>query len=201
MKRTAPTARTALEGSTILLGVSGSIAAYKACLLVRALVTRGASVHVLMTRNACAFVTPMTFQTLSRNPVTSSLFDQVEEWEPGHVALADKADVLVVAPASANVLARLACGLADDALTSVALAFRGPVVVAPAMNAGMYAHPATVANLRTLRSRDVHVVEPGTGDLACGSGPGRLADTEVIVAAVARAHAARRAAARGAARS
>ena len=191
MKPVSRSSRSSLKGRTVLLGVSGSIAAYKACLLVRALVTRGAAVHVLMTRNACAFVTPMTFQTLSRNPVTTSLFDQVDEWEPGHVALADKADVLVVAPATANVIAKMACGLADDALTSVALAFRGPVVVAPAMNAGMYAHPATVANLKTLRHRGVHVVEPGTGDLACGTGPGRLADIELIIAAAAQAMPAR----------
>ena len=114
--------------TTVLLGVSGSIAVYKACDLVRGLVKRGADVHVLMTANAAAFVTPMTFQTLSRNPVTTGLFDEIEAWEPGHVALADKAAVLAVAPATANVIAKLACGIADDALTSTALAFGGPVV-------------------------------------------------------------------------
>jgi len=174
--------------TTVLLGVSGSIAVYKACDLVRGLVKRGADVHVLMTANAAAFVTPMTFQTLSRNPVTTGLFDEIEAWEPGHVALADKAAVLAVAPATANVIAKLACGIADDALTSTALAFGGPVVIAPAMNTGMYTHPATVANLATLSRRGAVVVKAGTGELACGTtGPGRLAPVEEIIAAIERA--------------
>jgi len=195
MKPAPSPSRAPFAGRTVLVGVSGSIAAYKACILVRELMKGGACVHVLMTPNAAAFVTPLTFQTLSRNPVTAGLYDQVEEWVPGHVALADKADVLVVAPATANVLAKMAHGIADDALTSTALAFRGPVVVAPAMNTGMYAHPATTKNIETLRSRGVVVVEPGVGDLACGdSGPGRLADMPCVLAAVATAlqHSARR---------
>ena len=187
MKPARSISRAPFAGRTVLLGVSGSIAAYKACILVRELMKGGACVHVLMTPNAAAFVTPLTFQTLSRNPVTTGLYEQVDEWVPGHVALADKAEALVVAPATANVLAKMACGIADDALTAVALAFRGPVVVAPAMNAGMYAHPATKANLKTLHGRGVIVAEPGTGDLACGeTGPGRLADTPLILAAVAK---------------
>jgi phosphopantothenoylcysteine decarboxylase/phosphopantothenate--cysteine ligase len=176
-----------LAGRTVLLGVSGSIAAYKACELVRECVTRGADVHVLMTANAAAFVTPLTFQTLSRNPVTQGLFDQIEEWKPEHIALSERAHVLCVAPATANVIAKLACGLADDALTSVALAFAGPLLVAPAMNSGMYAHPATAANLATLRQRSAVIIEPAHGALACGTtGAGRLAPVPAIVAAIER---------------
>jgi phosphopantothenoylcysteine decarboxylase/phosphopantothenate--cysteine ligase len=172
---------------TILLGVSGSIAAYKACEITRALIKRGASVHVLMTEHATAFVTPMTFQTLSRNPVTVGLFDQIEDWKPEHISLAERAQALVIAPATANVLAKLAHGLADDALSSTALAFAGPVIVAPAMNTGMYQHPATQANLQTLRARGVVIVEPDAGALACGTvGVGRMAAPDEIVAAVVR---------------
>lgn len=181
-----------LAGRTVLLGVSGSIAAYKACELVRECVKRGADVHVLMTANAAAFVTPLTFQTLSRNPVTQGLYDQIEEWKPEHIALSERADVLCVAPATANVIAKLACGLADDALTSVALAYRGPLVIAPAMNSGMYAHPATQANLATLRQRGAVMVEPEHGELACGAvGAGRLAPVAAILTAIERAVASR----------
>lgn len=181
-----------LAGRTVLLGVSGSIAAYKACELVRECIKRGADVHVLMTANAAAFVTPLTFQTLSRNPVTQGLYDQIEEWKPDHIALSERGDVLCVAPATANVIAKLACGLADDALTSVALAFRGPLVIAPAMNSGMYAHPATQANLATLRQRGAVVVEPEHGELACGTtGAGRLAPVAAILTAIERVAASR----------
>lgn len=181
-----------LAGRTVLLGVSGSIAAYKACELVRECVKRGADVHVLMTANAAAFVTPLTFQTLSRNPVTQGLYDQIEEWKPEHIALSERGDVLCVAPATANVIAKLACGLADDALTSVALAYRGPLVIAPAMNSGMYAHPATQANLATLRQRGAVIVEPEHGELACGTtGAGRLAPVAAILTAIERAAASR----------
>lgn len=179
-------------GRTVLLGVSGSIAAYKACELVRECVKRGADVHVLMTANAAAFVTPLTFQTLSRNPVTQGLYDQIDEWKPEHIALSERGDVFCVAPATANVIAKLACGLADDALTSVALAFRGPLVIAPAMNSGMYAHPATQANLATLRQRGAVLVEPEHGELACGTtGAGRLAAVAVILTAIEQAVATR----------
>jgi phosphopantothenoylcysteine decarboxylase/phosphopantothenate--cysteine ligase len=172
-------------GQSILLGVSGSIAAYKACELVREWIRKGADVHVIMTENACEFVTPMTFQTLSRNPVSVGLFDQIEEWKPEHISLTDRADVLVIAPATANIIAKLAHGLADDALSTAALAFTGQVIIAPAMNAKMYAHPATVENLRILGERSVQVVEPAEGDLACGyAGKGRLAPLETILAAV-----------------
>ena len=171
--------------SEIVLGVTGSIAAYKAAELVRALVKGGHSVSVVMTDGATRFVAPLTFQTLSRHPVTTGMFDPVVAWEPHHVSLAQRADVLVVAPCTANVIAKLACGIADDSLTATALACRAPLVVAPAMNDAMFAHPATQANLATLRSRGAAVVAPETGELACGTtGPGRLAPLGAILGAI-----------------
>lgn len=171
--------------SEIILGVTGSIAAYKAAELVRMMVKAGHGVSVVMTRGAAEFVTPLTFQTLSRRPVATGLFDPVATWEPRHVSLAQGADVLVVAPCTANVIAKLAHGIADDALTATALACRAPLVVAPAMNDGMFANPATQANLATLRERGAIIVEPAEGELACGTrGTGRLAPLEDILSAV-----------------
>ena len=168
----------------IVLGVTGSIAAYKACELVRLLVKRGDDVHVVMTEHARAFVTPLTFQTLSRNPVECDMFATPQDWEPEHVSLAASADLVVVAPATANILAKMAHGIADDLLSSTLLATKAPVVVAPAMNDGMWANPATQANIEMLASRGVHVVQPGTGDLACGtSGTGRMAEPVEIFSA------------------
>ena len=155
--------------STILLGVTGSIAAYKACELTRLFVKSGHAVHVLMTDAATRFVSPLTFRTLSRNPVSAGLFDAPEEWVPGHISLAERADALVVAPCTANVIAKLAHGLADDILTSTALASRAPLVIAPAMNTGMWDHPATRANISLLGARGATFVDAGTGDLACGT--------------------------------
>ncbi|HRR33353.1 MAG TPA: flavoprotein [Kiritimatiellia bacterium] len=171
--------------STILLGVTGSIAAYKACDLTRLFVKGGHAVHVLMTDAAKRFVSPLTFRTLSRNPVSDSLFDDPEEWVPGHVSLAERADAMVVAPCTANVIAKLAHGLADDILTSTALATRAPLVIAPAMNTGMWEHPATRANVSLLLSRGATIVDAGTGDLACGtSGKGRMAELQSVYDAV-----------------
>ena len=170
---------------TVVLGVTGSIAAYKACELVRLLVKAGHDVHVVMTDHAKEFVTPLTFRTLSRNPVESAMFEDPLEWKPGHISLAEAADVLVIAPATANILAKMANGIADDLLSSVALATRAPIVVAPAMNTGMWQNAATQANFATLGARGVHFVEMGTGELACGtSGPGRMAEPADIFAAV-----------------
>ncbi|HEY8904169.1 MAG TPA: flavoprotein, partial [Chthoniobacterales bacterium] len=138
---------------TIVLGVTGSIAAYKAADLTSRLVKRGYDLRVVMTRNAAEFVTPLTFQTLSRNPVTLSVFDEKESWHPGHIDLADRASLLLVAPATANVIAKLASGIADDALTSIALATAAPVLIAPAMNGKMWLHPATQENVGRLRAR------------------------------------------------
>ena len=171
------------EMRTIVIGVTGSIAAYKACELVRLFVKNGDSVHVVMTEHATEFVTPLTFRTLSRHPVPSALFGAADEWQPGHISLAALADVVVVAPATANIIAKMAHGIADDILSSILLATRAPIVVAPAMNAGMYENAATQANLETLRSRGVNVVEPASGELACGtSGMGRLAELSDILA-------------------
>lgn len=168
----------------VVLGVSGSIAAYKACEIVRALVKDGCDVRVIMTAAATEFVTPLTFQTLSRNPVGVDQFALPERWQPEHISLA-QADVLVVAPATANVIAKMACGIADDLLTSTILATKAPVVVAPAMNSGMWENKATQANVATLMSRGVSVVPPAAGELACGTtGRGRMADVADVLAAV-----------------
>ena len=168
----------------VVLGVTGSIAAYKACELVRLLVKRGDDVHVVMTEHARAFVTPLTFQTLSRNPVESDLFADPQDWKPGHISLAAAADLVVVAPATANILAKMAHGIADDLLSSTLLATNAPVVVAPAMNTGMWENPATQANVATLAARGVRIVSPGVGDLACGTaGAGRMAEPDEILSA------------------
>ncbi|HTO71693.1 MAG TPA: bifunctional phosphopantothenoylcysteine decarboxylase/phosphopantothenate--cysteine ligase CoaBC [Myxococcota bacterium] len=169
--------------SRVLLGVSGGIAAYKACELVRLFQARGHEVRVVATPHALEFVSALSLQTLSGAPVRSELLEAGAESEISHIALADWAEVFVVAPATANVLAKLAQGLADDLLTTVALACRAPLVVAPAMNVNMYRHPATQANLDLLAKRGARIVGPGTGDLACGwVGEGRLVDLDAIAA-------------------
>ena len=138
--------------------------------------------HVVMTHSATEFVAPITFQTLSRNPVTTGIFDEKESWHPGHIALADNADLLLIAPATANLIAKLACGIADDALTSIALATRAPLVIAPAMNGKMWLHPATQENVERLKSRGALFIGPGEGLLACGyEGTGRLWEVAAIV--------------------
>jgi phosphopantothenoylcysteine decarboxylase/phosphopantothenate--cysteine ligase len=171
-----------LAGRRLIVGVSGSIAAYKSVYLVRRLVEAGAEVHVALTRAAARFVTPLTFATVSGRPVLADLFDAV----PGaHVTLAEAADAAVVAPATAHLIARYAHGLADDALTTLLLAVRGPVVLAPAMESGMWQHAATRANVRTLEARGVRFVGPARGPLASGlAGPGRMAEPEEIRAAL-----------------
>ena len=169
----------------MVLGVTGSIAAYKAAELVRLLQKEGCEVSVVMTACAAEFVTPLTFQTLSRNAVGTGLFDEKDGWHPEHISYADRADAVLVAPCTANVIAKLAHGLADDLLTCTVLATKAPVVVAPAMNDNMWAHPATRANVETLRARGVTVLEVGAGALACGrEGAGRLADLDIIVRGV-----------------
>lgn len=166
----------------VVVGVTGSIAAYKAAELVRLLVKSGREVSVIMTKAATRFVGALTFRSLSRNPVVTDMFDDPEEWVPGHVAVAERADILVIAPCSANLLAKLAHGIADDMLSCTALATRAPVVVAPAMNENMWDHPATRANVETLRARGVRIVDVGEGELACGrEGRGRMADPEAIM--------------------
>lgn len=173
-----------LKGKTVLVGVSSSIAIFKACELVSQLRQRGAEVHVLMTQNATKLVTPLTFHALSGNPVIVDLFEP-KEHSIQHVALADKADVYVVAPATANIIAKLANGIADDAVTTTALACRAPLVIAPAMETKMWEHPATQRNIQVLRERGAIIVEPEEGWLASGKeGKGRLASIDKIVATV-----------------
>jgi phosphopantothenoylcysteine decarboxylase / phosphopantothenate---cysteine ligase len=177
----------ALAGRKVLVGVSGGIAAYKAAELVRLLVKGGAQVRVTMTEGAQKFITPLTMQALSQHPVATDTFDLTQESTIGHIALADWADLMVVAPASADVIAKLSHGLAGDVLTTIALACRAPLLIAPAMNVNMWNHPATQSNLRVLVERGAHTVGPDAGDLACGwVGQGRMAEADEISEACAR---------------
>jgi len=170
------------EPKVIVLGVTGSIAAFKAAEMVSKLVKRGHEVHVVMTAAAKQFITPLTLQTLSRNTVLSSVFDDKEGWRPGHIDLADHAELLLIAPATANTIAGLAHGLANDALTEIALATEAPVLIAPAMNGKMWKHPATQANVALLESRGVHFIGPEQGLLACGyEGLGRLWNVDEVI--------------------
>src|ERR1022692_799456 len=174
-----------LSGKTIVLGVSGGIAAYKSAELVRLLVNFGAIVRVMMTRNATEFITPLTLQTLSSNPVATDTFSLTQESEIGHIRLADSADAIVIAPATADVIAKAATGIADDIVTTVLLATQAPVAFAPAMNVHMYEHPTVAENLARLQSRGAVIIDPGEGALACGyEGKGRLADPAIIVAEI-----------------
>jgi phosphopantothenoylcysteine decarboxylase/phosphopantothenate--cysteine ligase len=174
-----------MQNTRILLGVSGGIAAYKAAALTSTLVQRGADVHVIMTEDAQRFLAPLTFAALTRNRVHTSLWEEQERIP--HISLVREADVLAIVPATANVIAKLAHGIADDLLTNAALAAKIPVVIAPAMNSAMYEHAATIENLRTLRARGIEIVEPESGFLAEREhGIGRLADEEKIVAALER---------------
>jgi len=172
-----------LEDKTILLGVTGSIAAYKAADITSQLSKLGASVFGVMTKEAAKIIGPITLQTLSRNPVGVDLWEEGNGWQPGHIELADKADLMLVAPATANILACFAHGLAPDLLTSIYLATPAPVMIAPAMNGKMLKHPATQANIATLKERGVSFIEPQqSGMLACGyEGEGKLAPVEEIV--------------------
>jgi phosphopantothenoylcysteine decarboxylase/phosphopantothenate--cysteine ligase len=174
-----------LDGRELILGVTGSIAAYKAVLLLRELTARGAAVTVCLTEHARHFVGPLTFRTLSARPVLTDLFDPQSPDAVEHVALAERAAAIVVAPATANVLAKAAHGIADDFLSTLLLAARCPVLMAPAMDAGMWDHAAVAANVATLRARGVVVMEPDTGALASGlSGRGRLPETPAILEAL-----------------
>ena len=170
---------------TVILGVTGSIAAYKAADLASKLVRDAMDVHVVMTAAAERFITPLTLQTLSRNEVVCASSALRPDWKPVHIDLADRASLLVIAPASANIIAELALGLAGHPLAEIALATRAPVLVAPAMNGNMWNHPATLENVAKLKSRGVHFCGPSDGLLACGyEGTGRLADTADILTAV-----------------
>lgn len=171
----------------IILGVTGGIACYKAVELVRLLVKAGFKVRVIMTRGAMEFVTPLTFQTLSGHPVATETFDLTQESEIGHINLADNADLFVIAPATANVIGKIAGGIADDLLTTVLMATQAPVLISPAMNIHMYENPILQENLRKLRRIGYHIMEPADGYLACGyEGKGRLPDAEKILEEIER---------------
>ena len=173
------------SGKNIVLGVTGSIAAYKAAELASQLTKQGCDVHVVMTADALRFITAVPFKTLSRHPVVTDLYDEVEGWEPTHITLADEADLLLIAPATAHTLAKLALGLANDALSCVALALnpRAKILVAPAMNGKMWLHPATQQHVATLKSRGVEIIGPEAGLLSCGyEGLGRLWPVEQVIA-------------------
>lgn len=174
-----------LTGRHVVMGVTGGIAAYKACEVVSRLKKLGADVDVIMTENAARLVAPLTFETLSARPVSVDTFARAASWDVRHISLAQKADVMLVAPATANLMAKLACGIADDMLTTTLLATKAPIVLAPAMNTGMWTAEATQQNLRTLLARGVRTVGPDSGRLACGdSGAGRMSEPEAIVEAV-----------------
>jgi len=171
------------KNKKIILGVTGSIAAHKAADLASLLTKAGCEVRVVMTADAQRFITPLPFKTLTRQPVVTDLYDEDEDWKPTHIELADAGDLLVIAPATANVIAKLAHGLADDALTCIALALnpRAKILVAPAMNGKMWLHPATQENVKTLKKRAVQFIGPDEGMLSCGyEGIGRLWPVEKI---------------------
>ena len=168
-----------LTGKRGVVGVTGGIAAYKACELVRLFKKANASVRVVMTENAKEFVQPLTFETLSGNQVYTDQFHKA--WEIGHISLQNFADLTVIAPATANVIGKMASGIADDLLSTSVMAMTTPVLVAPAMNSGMWRNPATQANIQTLKNRGVYFVGPASGELACGiTDVGRMSEPEII---------------------
>ena len=168
-------AEPAAKQKSIVLGVTGSIAAYKSAELASLLYKQGHDVFVVMTRDATEFITPLTLQTLSKNPVTTSFYDEKENWRPGHIQLADRAKLLLIAPATAHIIAELAQGLASHPLAAIALATRAPILIAPAMNGKMWEHPATQENVAKLKARGAEFIGPEEGMLACGyEGAGRL---------------------------
>ncbi|RJP39711.1 MAG: bifunctional phosphopantothenoylcysteine decarboxylase/phosphopantothenate--cysteine ligase CoaBC [Phycisphaerales bacterium] len=174
-----------VPGREVLVGVCGGIAAYKVCTVVSRLVQCGAGVTVVMTRAAREFVTPLTFKALSGRPVVDDLWTAPDAQDTQHIRLTERADLVLVAPATANIIAKMACGLADEVLSTVLLAAGSPVLIAPSMNERMWNHPAVRANMTTLRDRGVMVIEPESGWLACRTiGAGRLADPERIADAV-----------------
>ncbi|MBP5092817.1 MAG: bifunctional phosphopantothenoylcysteine decarboxylase/phosphopantothenate--cysteine ligase CoaBC, partial [Abditibacteriota bacterium] len=172
-----------MKGKKVVLGVTGSIAAYKACALTSLLVKAGADVHVIMTKHAAELVGPASFGALTRNKVTTKMFEERAVREIEHVSLAASADLIIAAPATANIIAKCACGIADDMLSTTLLAAKCPIIAAPAMNTAMYDHPATAANIEKVRSYGWTIVEGESGRLACGTeGRGRMAEPEEIFA-------------------
>ena len=171
-----------MKGKTVVLGITGGIAAYKSCEIVRLLVKAGADVHTILTKAGAEFVTPLTLQTLSKNPVNTEMFDLLREMEVGHVSLADKADIVLIAPATADIIAKAAHGICDDLLTTVLCATKAPIAFAPSMNVNMWDNSITQENVAKLQKLGWHLIEPDEGELACGyEGKGRLPDPEAIV--------------------
>ena len=176
-----------LSGKCVVVGVTGGIAAYKTCEVVSRLKKLHADVRVIMTKNATEFVSPLTFQSLSHNPVSVDTFANIQTWEIEHIALAQRADVFVIAPATANIIGKLACGIADDMLSTTVMATHAPVLIAPAMNTAMLENATTQQNMRTLSERGMRFIAPGTGMLACGtSGAGRMSEPSQIVDEIVR---------------
>jgi phosphopantothenoylcysteine decarboxylase/phosphopantothenate--cysteine ligase len=178
-RRDKPSARKVLRipagKKSVVLGVTGSIAAYKSAELASLLIKQGHEVFVVMTQDATEFISPLTLQTLSKNPVITSFYDEKENWRPGHIDLADRANLLLIAPATAHIIAELAHGLAGHPLAAIALATRAPILIAPAMNGKMWQHQATQDNVEKLKARGVDFIGPEEGMLACGyEGLGRL---------------------------
>ena len=174
-----------LKGKTVVIGVSGGIAVYKACDIVSRLKKLNANVHVIITKSAAEFVTPLTFQSLSQNYVVSDMFEEPKTWDVEHISLAKKADVFLIAPATANVIGKISNGIADDMLTTTVMATTGKVLIAPAMNTNMYRNPILQRNINILRELGYNFVDPESGRLACGDvGEGKLASPEKIVDAV-----------------
>jgi len=170
------------EKKTVVVGITGGIAAYKSAELVSRLKKKGALVYCIMTRSACEFITPLTLRTLTENPVYTEMFEEPKVWNVEHVGLADKADLLMVVPATANLLGKVCHGIADDFLTTVIMATKAPVMFAPAMNVNMYKNPVNQRNLEELKQLGYTIIEPGVGKLACGyEGQGRLADLDIIM--------------------
>ncbi|MCF0120726.1 MAG: bifunctional phosphopantothenoylcysteine decarboxylase/phosphopantothenate--cysteine ligase CoaBC, partial [Oscillospiraceae bacterium] len=171
-----------LKGKTVILGVTGSIAAYKSAALASALVKQHAEVHVLMTKNALNFINPITFETLTSNKCISDTFDRNFEYSVEHVALAKKADLCMIAPASADIIGKLASGIADDMLTTTVLAMKCPVMIAPAMNTNMYENPIVQDNMKKLERFGYEIIEPASGYLACGdTGKGKMPEPEMLM--------------------
>ncbi|MDO8446988.1 MAG: bifunctional phosphopantothenoylcysteine decarboxylase/phosphopantothenate--cysteine ligase CoaBC [Deltaproteobacteria bacterium] len=171
-----------IKDKTIILGITGGIAAYKAAELTRLLIKAGAKVHIIMTRGAAEFVTPLTFQTLSKNPVHTDLFSLCQEADVGHISLADRADLFVIAPATANIIGKIANGIANDLLTTSVMATKAPVLLAPAMNCNMYENPIVQENMEKLKKYGYCFIDSETGELACGyEGKGRMAEPSDIL--------------------
>ena len=177
-----------LKGKTIVIGVSGGIAVYKVCDVVSRLKKLNANIHVIMTKSAAEFVTPLTFQSLSQNYVVSDMFEEPKTWDVEHISLAKKADVFLIAPATANIIGKMACGISDDMLSTTVMATKGKVLIAPAMNTNMYENPIVQRNIDTLKALNYEFIEPESGRLACGDiGKGKLATPENIVKSVVEA--------------